>query len=155
MSQLNYPAPWPQDSGGNRWVLASVSGALASTAGFPTNGSVTNGAIVAFKVVDQGGKPTLQPGWVSRDIASPLPPIVINGVVFAAGVGPQRNAVLYALDGSTGQELLNTGNALTGAPKGALSAQFGTIYLQTADNVLWSLGFPQDKEDHGALFSQQ
>jgi hypothetical protein len=143
-----------QDSDGTRWVLASVSGSLASTAGFQTNGTVTKGAIVAFKVVDQGGKATLQPGWVSRDIASPLPPIVVNGVIFAAGIGPQRNGVLYALDGSTGKELLNTGNAITGVPKGALSAQFGTIYLQTADNMLWSLGFPQDKEDHGALFSQ-
>ena len=86
-----------------------------------------------------------------NDIASPLPPIVVNGVVFVAGTGPQRNAVLYALDGSTGREFLNTGNAMTAAPKGALSAQFSTIYVQTADNVLWSLGFPQDKEDYGAI----
>lgn len=161
-------ASW-QDADGTRWVLTSVSGALASTAGFQTNGSVTNGAVVAFKVTDQGGSPIppgspsrttppmapskamLQPGWVSRDIASPLPPIVVNGVVFVAGVGPQGNAVLYALDGGTGKEFLNTGNAMTAAPKGALSAQFSTIYVQTADNVLWSLGFPQDKEDYGAI----
>jgi hypothetical protein len=143
-------ASW-QDADGTRWVLTSVAGALASTAGFQTNGNVTSGAVVALKVVDQGGKATLQPGWVSRDIASPLPPIVVNGVVFVAGVGPQRNAVLYALDGSTGKEFLNTGNAMTAAPKGALSAQFSTIYVQTADNVLWSLGFPQDKEDYGAI----
>jgi hypothetical protein len=143
-------ASW-QDTDGTRWVLASVSGALASTAGFQSNGNVTNGAVVALKVVDQGGRPALQPGWVSHDIASPLPPIVVNGVVFVAGTGPQRNAVLYALDGSTGREFLNTGNAMTAAPKGALSAQFSTIYVQTADNVLWSLGFPQDKEDYGAI----
>ncbi len=143
-------ASW-QDTDGTRWVLTSVSGALASTAGFQANGNVTSGAVVALKVVDQGGKATLQPGWISRDIASPLPPIVVNGVVFVAGTGPQRNAVLYALDGSTGKEFLNTGNSMTAAPKGALSAQFGTVYVQTADNVLWSLGFPQDKEDYGAL----
>ena len=143
-------ASW-QDTDGTRWVLTSISGPLASGAGFQTNGNVTSGAVVAFKVVDQGGKPTLQPGWVSRDIASPLPPIVVNGVVFVAGTGPQRNAVLYALDGSTGKEFLNTGNAMTAAPKGALSAQFSTVYVQTADNVLWSFGFPQDKEDYGAI----
>jgi hypothetical protein len=143
-------ASW-QDTDGTRWVLTSIAGAPASTAGFQTNGNVTTGAIVALKVVDQGGKATLQPGWVSRDITSPLPPIVVNGVVFAAGTGPQGNAVLYALDGSTGREFLNTGNAMTAAPKGALSAQFSTVYVQTADNVLWSLGFPQDKEDYGAL----
>jgi hypothetical protein len=143
-------ASW-QDTDGTRWVLTSVSGALASSAGFQMNGTVTNGAIVAFKVVDQGGKAVLQPGWVSHDITSPLAPIVVNGVVFTAGVGPQRNAVLYALDGATGREFLNTGNAMTSAPKGALSAQFGTVYVQTADNVLWSLGFPQHKEDFGAI----
>ena len=143
-------ASW-QDTDGTRWVLTSVTGALASTAGFQTNGNVTNGAVVALKVVDQGGKPTLQPGWVSRDIASPLPPIVVNGVIFVAGTGPQRNAVLYALDGTTGKEFLNTGNAMTAAPKGALSSQFSTVYVQTADNVLWSFGFPQDKEDYGAI----
>jgi hypothetical protein len=24
------------------------------------------------------------------------------------------------------------------------------VYVQTADNVLWSFGFPQDKEDYGS-----
>jgi outer membrane protein assembly factor BamB len=143
-------ASW-QDTDKTQWVLASVSGPPAAGSGFQAaNGSVTSGAIVAFKVVDQGGKPALQPGWVSRDIASPLPPIVVNGVVFAAGAGPQGKAVLYALDGATGRELLNSGNAMTAAPKGALSEQFGTVYVQTADNILWSFGFPQDKEDFGS-----
>jgi hypothetical protein len=149
-------ASW-QDSGGTRWVLSSVASPLASADGFQSNGTVSNGAIVAFKVVDQGGKPQLQPGWVSRDIVAPRPPIVVNGVVFAAGTGPQQNAVLYALDGATGREFLNTGNAVTGGPpKGALSAQFGTIYLETGNNVLWALGFSQEylKEDHGALFNK-
>jgi hypothetical protein len=143
-------ASW-QDADNTRWVLVAVSGSLASGSGFDTgNGNVTNGAVVAFKIVDQGGKATLQPGWVSRDIASPLPPIVVNGVVFTAGVGPQGKAVLYALDGGSGRAYLDSGTALTAAPKGALSAQFGTVYVQTADNILWSFGFPQDKEDYGA-----
>ena len=140
-------ASW-QDSDNSRWVLAAVSGPLVSGSGFQAaNGAVANGAIIAFKIVDQGGKPSLQPGWASRDITSPLPPIVVNGVIFTAGVGPQGKAVLYALDGATGREYLNSGNALTAAPKGALSEQFGTVYVQTADNILWSFGFPQDKED--------
>jgi hypothetical protein len=149
-------ASW-QDAGGTRWVLSSVVGPMTSVDGFQTNGSVSNGAIVAFKVVDIGGKPQLQPGWVSGDIAEPRPPIIVNGVVFTAGTGAQQNAVLYALDGATGREFLNTGSAVTGGPpKGALSAQFGTIYLQTANNVLWALGFSQEylKEDHGALFNK-
>jgi hypothetical protein len=142
-------ASW-QDSDNSRWVLTAVSGPLISGSGFQAaNGAVTNGAIVALKIVDQGGKPALQPGWVSRDITSPLPPIVVNGVVFTAGVA-QGRAVLYALDGATGREYLNSGNALTAAPKGELSEQFGTVYIQTADNILWSFGFPQDKEDFGS-----
>ena len=143
-------ASW-QDSDNTRWVLASISGPLVSGSGLQAaNGAVTNGAVVAFKIVDQGGKPSLQPGWVSRDIASPLPPIVVNGVVFTAGVGPQGKAVLYALDGATGREYLNSESVLTAAPKGELSEQFGTVYMQTADNTLWSFGFPQDKEDFGS-----
>lgn len=142
-------ASW-KDTDGSLWVLTSITGAPASTTGFRTNGNPTNGSIVAMKVVDQGGKAALQPGWISRDVIAPLSPIVVNGVVFAAGKDAQGNAVLYALDGSTGQEILNT--PLTGgAPKGMLSSQFSTVYVQTADNTLWSLGFPQDKEDFGAL----
>ena len=52
--------------------------------------STPNGAIVAFKLVDQGGKPTLEPAWSSRDLTSPLGPIVVNGMVFAASSGEYR-----------------------------------------------------------------
>lgn len=137
-------ASW-QDTDGTRWVLTSISGTVSGS-GFQTNGAVSNGAIVALKVVNGA----LQPGWVSHDISSPLAPIVVNGVVFTAGRGAGGNAVVYALDGSTGKEFLNT--PLTGgAPKGSLSEQFATLYVQTADNTLWSLGFPQNKEDYAAV----
>jgi hypothetical protein len=46
------------------------------------NGAVTQGAIVAWKVVDESGVSALQAGWVSRDIAAPLPPAIVNGVIF-------------------------------------------------------------------------
>ena len=49
--------------------------------------------IVTFKVSDDNGKPALQPGWTSRDIASPLPPLVVNGVLFTASSGNARGAV--------------------------------------------------------------
>ena len=32
----------------------------------------------------------LEPGWVSRDLVSPLTPLVINGVVFAVSSGEAR-----------------------------------------------------------------
>ena len=60
---------------------------------------------------------TLEAGWVSRDLVSPVTPLVINGVVFAVSSGEVRTrdakmtaaqraqksvpAVLYALDAAT------------------------------------------------------
>ena len=103
-------ATW-QDAAGTRWIVATSSGAVhADTKVAMANGAVTNGALVAFTVVDQNGAPTLQPQWVSRDLASPVTPAVVNGVVFALASGEvagataaqraQRSApaVLYALD---------------------------------------------------------
>jgi hypothetical protein len=153
-----------QDADGNRWVLVSITGAIAAETHFPTtNGNITTGGIVAFKVVEQGGVLTLQPGWASRNMTSPLAPIVVNGVVFAVGSGEyhssdaslteaqraQRSkaAVLYAMDGTTGKELWNSGTALTSyVHSGGLSSLFSTIYLTTSDNTLWAFGLPQDKE---------
>jgi hypothetical protein len=103
------------------------------------------GAIAAFKVVDQNGKPALQPGWVSREIASPLPPIVVNGIVFtvASGAG-SKPAVLYALDGASGKELFNSGSAITGpVPRtGGLAASAGQVYVATADSTIYAFGVP-------------
>jgi outer membrane protein assembly factor BamB len=48
-----------------------------------TNGDVTNGSIMAFKVADDNGKPTLLPQWVSRDLNMASPPVIANGVVYA------------------------------------------------------------------------
>jgi outer membrane protein assembly factor BamB len=152
-------ASW-QDSGGSRWVLAPTAGLVASEAGFTvTNGKVTGGAIVAWKVVEQNGAPALQPGWVSRDMVSPLPPMVVNGVVFALSSGEFRSndsrlsaaqraqrsspAVLYALDGASGKELWNSGKTITSfAHSGGLSGGASQLYLGTYDGTLYAFGFP-------------
>ena len=104
--------------------MATVDGTRAAAAKFPmSNGTVSKGALVAFTVVDQNDVPTLQPQWVSRDLASPVTPAVVNGVVFALAGGaargsataspqkaqPSSGAVLYALDGATGKELWTSG----------------------------------------------
>ncbi len=120
-------ASW-QDPGGVRWILA------------PTSGS-----IVAWKVVDENGALSLQPGWVSRDMISPLPPMVINGVVFAASSGAaQRSspAVIYALDGATGKELWNSGKTIASfVHGGALSGGESQLYLGTHDGTFYAFGF--------------
>ena len=154
-------ATW-QDLDGNRWVLASASGAPMPTSGFsPKNGVVNNGAIAAWKIVDRNGAISLEPGWVSRDMISPLTPIVINGVMFAVSSGEFRSedgklsaaqraqrsspAVLYALDGATGKVLWDSGKTITSfVHSGRLSGGAGQLYLQTWDQTLYAFGFPTE-----------
>jgi hypothetical protein len=137
-------ATWEAE--GERWVLASSAGALNPSADFPVkNGSVSNGAVVAFKVVEQNGRVSLQPVWVSRDLTSPLPPIVVNGIVFAlSGGSAAKPAVLYGLDGKTGKEIWNSGTTITGVvlPTGGMSESASQLYLATADSTIYAFGIP-------------
>jgi outer membrane protein assembly factor BamB len=120
---------------------------------------VSNGSIVAWNVVDKNGAPAFEPGWVSRDLISPLPPIVVNGVVFAASSGEFRTsdasmpateragkskpAVLYALDGRSGKELWNSGDTITSfVHSGGLAAGGTRVYVSTYDGVQYAFGFP-------------
>ena len=137
-------ASW-EDSTGTRWVLVGATGALGSTRFPVTNGSVSGGAIAAFKVVAQGGKPTLQAGWISRDIAAPLAPIVVNGIVFSVATGAgSKPAVLYAMDGVTGKELFNSGTTIAGPVlrSGGLAVSAGQMYIATADSTIYTFGIP-------------
>ena len=107
------------------------------------------GAIVAWKVVDHDAVPSIQPGWVSRDMITPLTPIVISGVVFAVSSGefraqPSSPAVLYALDATTGKELWNSGTAMTSSARGGLSGGGGQVYVGTNDGTLYAFGFPME-----------
>jgi outer membrane protein assembly factor BamB len=120
-------ATW--DDGTTRWVLAPTSGA----------GTDGPGAIVAFKVVDRAAGFALEKAWQSRELVSPLAPIVVNGVVFAASSSP---AVLYALDGATGRELWSSGSIVTSPARAGLSAGGGQVYLVTQDNTLYAFGIP-------------
>jgi outer membrane protein assembly factor BamB len=154
-------ASW-QDASGARWILAPVAGEQAAELGFAaTNGAAPNGAVVAWKVVEQNGAPGLQAAWASRDLVSPLPPTIINGVVFVTSGGEFRTndskapaaerarrssrAVLYALDGETGKELWNSGTTIASFARGsALSGGVGQIYLTTHDSVIYTFGFPME-----------
>jgi hypothetical protein len=154
-------ASW-QDPSGARWILAPTVGSQAAELGFkPSNGASQNGAVVAWKLVEQNGAPTLQPAWVSRDLSAPLTPTIINGVVFVTSSGEFRasdgkapaaqraqrssHAVLYALDGLTGKELWSSGETITSFTRGgALSGGVGQIYLTTYDSAIYAFGFPME-----------
>jgi len=125
-------ASW-QDSSGARWILA------------PAAPEGKTGAIVAWKVVEKGSGIALETGWVSRDMAHPLTPAIVNGVIFALDGGSSSgNAVLYALD-SSGKELWNSGKTITSFVRtGGLSAGGGRVYVGAHDGTQFAFGFPME-----------
>lgn len=148
-----------QDRDGTRWILAAVEGSVPT--GFITQGGgAATGSIVAWKLVEENGSVTIQPGWASRNLTSPLPPTIINGVVFAVSGGEYKpggkmgsaqrilrsgKAVIYALDGRTGRELWNSGATVTSFTRGgAISGGMGQIYLTTHDGTIYTFGFPME-----------
>jgi outer membrane protein assembly factor BamB len=120
-------ATW-QDGQGKRWLFMPMQGPPSKAA--PkfrySYGSADQGSIMAFEVrMDtDSGKPVLEPVWASRDMHTPDPPVVANGVVYAlqtgrnatetrsAGKQPGTNAVLYALDAETGRQLYSSENLI-------------------------------------------
>jgi outer membrane protein assembly factor BamB len=122
-----------QDADGTRWLLVPALG---------RNGTSPNGSIAAFKVEEQAGKTVLTPAWVSRDMTSPLPPVIASGVVFAlsAGKGGTR-ATLYALDAATGKELYSSRNLIAGpASLAGMSISNGRVYFSTLDGTMYAFG---------------
>ncbi len=76
-------ASW-KDKNDQLWVLASISGPVQRNVTFAyTNGDASHGSIIAFKVEEKNGHTVLTPGWISRDLRNPAPPVIANGVVFA------------------------------------------------------------------------
>ena len=122
-----------QDADGTRWILAPVWG---------RNGTAPNGSIAAFKADEQNGSSALTPAWVSRDMMTPLPPVIANGVVFAlsAGKGTTR-ATLYALDATTGKELYSSRNLITSpASLAGMTISNGRVYFSTLDGTFYAFG---------------
>ena len=157
-------ATW-QDAKGTRWVLTPFWGPKHSRFEAPIeHGQVVYGAVAAFKMVDDAktGKPTLIPGWISRDMYMADPPVIANGVIYAYGSGEsttQRwaepghvggsqgrilestHAVLYALDGETGDELWSSKDQITSWNHfSGLSIANGRVYIDTFDGMVYCFG---------------
>jgi hypothetical protein len=132
-------AAW-KDESGVTWVLAA-----------------TETSVDAYKVVARNGSPALERGW-TKAVAAPLPPMIVNGVVFAAASGEFRgsdsaaervsrsgHATLYALHGETGAELWNSGDAIQSFSTGAgLAAGNFNVYVSTYDGTMYAFGFPME-----------
>ena len=121
-------------------------------------------------MVETCARPALQP--ISRVAAvistrriaiAPLPPIIVNGVIFAAASGDHHAgnaadnnaeqtarsspAVLYALDAATGKELWNSGRTMTSFAHGTgLSSSPGQVYLATSDGTVYAFGVPWERQ---------
>jgi hypothetical protein len=77
-------ATWQSDKG-ERWIYTPMWGAPAKAGPkfAMTNGDAPSGSVMALKVVEDQGKVSLQPQWISRDLNLASSPVVAGGVVYA------------------------------------------------------------------------
>jgi hypothetical protein len=153
------------------WQEMAAAGAPAPVQGPPAPSVIpgtrwllvpTANAITALKVIDSGGKPSLQPGWVSREIASPVTPLIVNGVVFGLSSGRAASpagataaelakrsspAVLYALSGTDGKELWTSGKTITSFfPGRSFWSANGQVYVGAFDGTVYAFGFAMERK---------
>ncbi|HEX4807953.1 MAG TPA: PQQ-binding-like beta-propeller repeat protein, partial [Bryobacteraceae bacterium] len=158
-------ASW-EDAKGIRWLYAPAWGAMAPNApAFPiTNGAAPDGSIMAFKVEEKDGQPSLIPAWISHNMAVPEAPVVANGVLFSISSGEftrqvkengtlytaeerirasTGNATLCAFDAETGKELFSSGKTMSSFTHlGAVAVSDGRVYATTHDSTLYAFGLP-------------
>lgn len=162
-----------KDHEGATWIAVPIWGPKSKRAPkFPlTNGPAPHGSIMVFKVVldSAGGKPILQPAWISGDFNLPDPVAIENGVLFALSTGENANAtmqggvmrkgltqlttaqkeqgtshaVLYALDAKTGDVLYSSGNAISDwVHFSGLALADGRIYAVDHNSNVYCFGLP-------------
>ena len=162
-----------EDAKGTRWVLVPFWGPKHPKFKAPIeHGEVFNGAVAAFRMEKNPatGQFFLNSAWISRDMKHADPPVVANGIVFGFASGedvvlrsppmpfggapegggtPGRisrstHAVLYALNGQTGQELWSSGDTITSWNHySGISVANGRVYIGTYDGTVYCFGLPQ------------
>ena len=154
---------WRADDG-ERWIYVPVYGPVSKAAPkFPvTHGEVTDGSVMAFKIVADGatGKPVAEAAWVSENYRVPDPVAIANGLVFVLETGENpdqsgqartkaagarltqtNNAVLHALDARTGKPLYNSGDAMsTFVHFSGLAIAGSRIYTVDYDSNVYCFG---------------
>lgn len=146
VSKVNEDTPsalavW-QDAAGAAWVFASIPGQVDAAKFGMTNGLVSHGSIVAFKIEDEGGKWLLAPQWISHDFVNPAPPVIANGMVVVLAQGnASTHAKLVLLDAGNGKELYSSGDSIgTYAHMAGVAVGDGHVFFVTHDNTLYSFG---------------
>jgi outer membrane protein assembly factor BamB len=130
-----------------RYLLIPLSGKPPADLQIPgAAATATNGAILALKVVTEGGKPAVQPAWISRDLTAPVTPLVVNGVVFAVSASKPQ-PVLYAMNGTTGKEIWSSSKTITSPLSGrSFWSGTGQVYVGTLDGTVYAFGFPMERK---------
>ena len=142
------------------WILLPVHGRPSTTVSagpadrnINANGAISSGAVVALKLSNSGGGVSLEPAWVSHDLAAPATPIIVNGVVFALATGRPptaggsgSRAVLHAYDGATGKRLWTSGTVMTAfASPGSFWSGLSQMYIGTHDGTVYAFGFNDER----------
>ena len=137
----------PAAADGARWLLVPVTGPLPAGVNAGGNGAVSNGAILAVKLAHRDGTFSVEPGWVSQDIAAPLTPIVVNGVVFAVAAQANAPAAVHALHGTTGKSLWNSGKTIASPLSGrSFWVGSGHVFVGTRDGTVYAFGFAMERK---------
>ncbi len=148
-----------EDPEKQRWLIVPMWGPPAKdSAKFQYSyGNVEEGTVMGFRVTTEGGKPTLVPMWMSRDMHVPDATVVANGVVLTVSTGentrqggffppevrakPVSHAILYALDAATGKELYSSGDQIESfAHFGGLAVSKGRVFFCTWDGRVYAYG---------------
>jgi outer membrane protein assembly factor BamB len=153
---------WMDVDTGIRRFYVPVFGPPRPSTGLKTDARAAGtGFILALELRGTTVKPTLAPLWISRDILSPAPAVIANGMVFVLSRGEfpriaktngkpysiaereqlAKPAGLYVLDALTGKELYSSKTIAASAfhPAGLALAN-GRAYFTARDNAVYCFG---------------
>jgi outer membrane protein assembly factor BamB len=132
---------------GSRWLLIPAAGPLPASLAAAGNGAVTSGAILGVRLEHQEGRFSVRPAWISQNIAAPLTPIVVNGIVFAVSGPSSAPAALYALHGTTGKPLWQSESTMASPLSGrSFWVGSGHVFVGTLDGTVYAFGFAMERK---------
>ncbi|MDQ2711211.1 MAG: PQQ-like beta-propeller repeat protein [Acidobacteriota bacterium] len=156
---------WLDVDNGTRWFYAPIWGPPSKSAKLRRPEDMPlDGSIIAFKLAEERGHPVLQFAWLSRNIASPAPAVIANGLLFVLTTGESPRiakqngapysvsefeqmsmaATLSALDAANGRELYSSGKAVSAtASGGGLAVANSRAYFATRGNNVYCFGIPK------------